>query len=341
MRHPTWYWIVVGLAFLGLALAWNSVSHRTQDALVVYCAHDLIFAQSILEDFERETGIKVAVVGDTEATKSLGLTQRLLREKETPVCDVFWNNQVLGTMQLLDADLLLPYRGPGFERIPDRFKDSEGRWIGFAGRLRVWIVNKEKMETTEEAVEERLAGEDLSRFALAKPLFGTTLSHFSVLWGMWGGDELNAWHQSLKDRHARFVQGNATVKNLVAEGVCDFGWTDTDDYFVALDDGFPVAMLPIRHEGKTLLIPNSVAIIKRTPRLSQAQRLVDYLLSKEIELKLARSQARQIPLGAVNDDEIPAEVRPLMEWAQDSVNVKEFSGARRDCLEWLTQEYAP
>jgi iron(III) transport system substrate-binding protein len=341
MRHPFWYWIVVALAFLALAFAWNSVSHRKESALVVYCAHDLMFAESILREFERETGIQVAVVGDTEATKSLGLTQRLIREKDAPICDVFWNNQVLGTMQLLEEDLLLPYQGPGFERIPEQFKDPEGRWVGFAGRLRVWIVNTEKMEATEQAVEERLASEDLSRFALALPLFGTTLSHFSVLWGTWGGEELQKWHAGLKGRNARIVQGNATVKNLVAEGVCDFGWTDTDDYFVALDDGFPVTMLPIRHEGKTLLIPNSVAIIRGTTRISDAQKLVDFLLSREIELKLAASQARQIPLGPVDAEDLPEEVRPLTQWAGESFTLKDYHQARLECLAWLKREYAP
>lgn len=335
-----WFLVII-LAALLLA-AWVAISKRREDALVVYCAHDLIFAESILRDFEEETGTKVVVVGDTEATKSLGLVQRLIREKDYPVCDVFWNNQVLGTMQLADEGVLSPYRGSGYERIPKQFKDPEGLWTGFAGRLRVWIVNKNRMSATQEAVDERLNSDDLSRMAIAMPLYGTTLSHFSLLWDVWGENKLKKWHADARQRGLKVVQGNAQTKNLVAEGICDLGWTDTDDFFVALDDGFPVEMLPIRVEGKTICQPNSVAIINGTKKRQKAEQLVDYLLSKKIELKLASGQARQIPLGTgIDPDEMPEDVRPLAKWAKDSVNITDYVDARSQCLEWLLEEYAP
>ena len=308
------------------------------EALVVYCAHDAIFAQEVLDRFEAETGIPVVVRFDTEATKSLGLTNLLFREKDNPRCDVFWNNQTLGTISLLQHDLLLPYKGPGWERIPDGLKDPEGRWTGFAGRLRVWIVNTDKMESTEEAIEERFAG-DLSRMAIAKPLFGTTLSHYSILWQEWGESRLQEWHREAVDRGMKVTTGNATVKNLVAEGTCDFGWTDTDDYFVGLDDGYPVAQQPIRVEGKTICIPNSVAIIRGTKREEQARRLVNWLLSEESELRMANSKSRQIPLGPVDESTLTDEVRQLKEWSRDAYDLTGLGPARAECLEWLRGEF--
>lgn len=334
MKH----WALAVVVVVVVLLAWVSVTGRSREAVVVYCAHDLVFAQEILDDFTRETGINVAVVGDTEATKSLGLVQRLLLEKDHPRCDVFWNNQLLGTIQLSEAGVLGPYRGSGWKRMPDRFKDPEGNWVGFAGRLRVWIVNTDKIPAEEPGLLERLASPDLRRMAIAQPLFGTTLSHFSILWQEWGPEKLKAWYQSLKARGCRIVPGNATVKNLVAEGVCDFGWTDTDDYFVARDDGFPVQQIPIRIGTRTICIPNTVGIIRGTGKLREARALVDYLLSKEVELKLARSQSRQIPLGPVDTSELPEDVLPLAVWARDSFDMREFSRARAECLTWLKRE---
>ena len=332
--------IVIVLLIALAVFAWVTVAERSEDALVVYCAHDLMFAQSVLEDFERETGIKVAVVGDTEATKSLGLVERILRERENPRCDVFWNNQLLGTVQLAEAGVLEPYQGSGYERIPSQYKDPDGLWCGFSARLRVWIVHQGKFEPTQDALEQALAGEDLSRVAIAQPVFGTTLTHFSVLWGVWSPEPLKDWYSLIRDRGCQITQGNATVKNLVAEGVCDFGWTDTDDVFVALDDGMPVEMLPIRVDGKTICIPNTVAIIKGTQRRSQAEKLVDYLLSEKLELRQARSASRQIPLGPVDESELPEEVRELQEWARDGIALGQFADARAKCLDWLKREHA-
>ncbi|MCA9109906.1 MAG: extracellular solute-binding protein [Planctomycetaceae bacterium] len=330
--------IVIGLL---IASGWYRASTTTRDALVVYCAHDLLYAEEVLRDFEQQTGIPVVIVPDTEATKSLGLVQRLIREKEHPACDVFWNNQLLGTVELAERGVLEPYQGLGWQRMPDRFREPTGLWSGFGGRLRVWIVNTDKMHADVETIDERLSG-DLSRMALAEPMFGTTLSHFAVLWQFMGADEVQSWFLDMRSRGMQVVPGNATVKDLVAAGVCDFGMTDTDDYFLAQDEGAPVAMLPIRIDsGETICIPNSVAIIRGTQKRRQAEQLVDYLLSEAVELRLAASKARQIPLGTVDESALSKDVRRLSEWAKESVELTHLANVRREALEWLTSEQAP
>ena len=53
-------------------------------------------------------------------------------------------------------------------------------------------------------------------------------------------------------------------KDLVAEGICYLGYTDTDDAFAAIDEGAPVEMLPVRIDnGATICLPNSAAMIAR------------------------------------------------------------------------------
>lgn len=327
------------LAVMGI-VGWYAASAPDENTLTVYCAHDLMFSEPILREFEKETGIRVVIVGDTEATKSLGLVQQILREGTNPRCDVFWNNQVLGTVQLQRAGLLEPYQGAGYERIPAAFKAPGGEWTGFAGRLRVWIVNTDKMEATPEAIDAALAAPDLSQLAIALPMFGTTLSHYSLLWEQMGGEALQAQHRDMVDRGCQVLAGNAMVKNVVAEGVCSLGMTDTDDYFVAQDAKLPVAQLPIRVNGQTICIPNCVAIIRGTDNLAAAQQLVDYLLSERVELQLAASAARQIPLGPVTGD-VSAEVEQLAEWAGETADMTDLGQAQEDCLYWLKAEYAP
>ena len=323
------------------AVFFPQASSSTRPALVVYCAHDLIYSEAVLREFEKQTGIRVSIVPDTEATKSLGLVNRLIREQDHPVCDVFWNNEILGTMDLARRELLQPYQSPAAERIPAAFKEPQGAWTGFAARMRVCIVNTEKMPATEEALAQALAG-DLSRMAVAKPLYGTTLTHYTVLWDLWGGDRLRQWHHEARRRGLREAAGNAMVKNLVAAGVCDFGWTDTDDYFQARDDGKPVALILVRADnGKVICIPNTVAIIRGTKRQHEAQQLVDFLLSAETESALARSGSRQIPLGKVNAADLPPEVRDLSRHVVDSYDLSRLESARTECLDWLKSEYTP
>ncbi|MGB8165858.1 MAG: ABC transporter substrate-binding protein, partial [Chthoniobacteraceae bacterium] len=69
------------------------------------------------------------------------------------------------------------------------------------------------------------------------------------------------------------------------------------------------------------------------------RKLVDFLLSEETELALANSKSRQIPLGPVPADRLPAEVRELVEWAKDGVDLTQLGPARAACLAWLKAEY--
>ena len=332
--------VVVPVCLVALLGAWWLLRSGGGDRLVVYCAHDSIYSEKILRAFEKESGVGVSIVFDTEATKSLGLVERLIREKDAPRCDVFWNNELLGTLDLAERGVLASYKGPGYARIPDAFKDPEGRWTGFAARMRVFIVNTEKLPATEEALGAAVDSGDLSRTAVAKPLYGTTLTHYAVLWDHWGAEKLKSWHRNTRKRGIREVTGNATVKNLVAEGVCDFGFTDTDDFFVAKDEGKPVTMFPVRvPDGSVISIPNTVCIINGTRRPDAARKLVDTLLSEETELALANSKSRQIPLGAVDQDRLSADVRELAVWARDGYPLSSLGEARKACLSWLKSEY--
>jgi len=308
--------------------------------LMVYCAHDSIYAEGILKDFTARTGIRVYVRYDTEATKSLGLVELLLREKEAPRCDLFWNNELLGTVRLQKAGVLQPYKGSGWQRIPDAYKDPAGAWTGFGGRMRVYIINTQRMAADPAKVQEHLASADLSRVAIAKPLYGTTFTQYALLHRLWGEEKLKAWHADCRKRGISEVGGNAQVKNVVASGDCDLGFTDSDDCCGAMDEGKPVAMLPLRlDDGKTICIPNTISIIKGTKRLAQAQALADYLLSAECEMALAKSESRQIPLGPVDEKALPEDVKQLKEWAAEGCSMAGLGPDADATLAWLKSVY--
>ena len=48
--------IVFILVILGAALAYAIVWRRTPGTLVVYCAHDAVYSESVLNDFRQATG---------------------------------------------------------------------------------------------------------------------------------------------------------------------------------------------------------------------------------------------------------------------------------------------
>jgi len=332
--------VIAVLAALGVLFVFLLIIRQeTAGPLVVYCAHDAQYAGEILKEFEQRSGIPVAVRYDTAPPQ---LTELIIREKDAPRGDVFWNNEPLGMLDLQERRLLQPYRGPGHARIPAAYKAADGSWTGFAARARVIIANTAKIGTTPPNLDSLLPGSDRSQIAIAQPLSGTTLTHYTVLWQLWGGERVKVWHREWREGGIRECHGNAAVKDLVAGGACVAGFTDTGEFFAAKDAGQPVAMHPVRAEGaQTIVIPNTVAILRGARREFEAQKLVDFLLSEETEIALARSKARQIPLGEVPERRLPAEVREMRAWVREGVDLTKLGAVRAECLAWLKTQYAP
>ena len=166
MKRP---WLRIAFLILMLLPAAFVITlvHLRAPDLVVYCAHDSLYADAVIRKFEAQSGLRVAVKYDSEATKSLGLTELLIYEHERPQCDVFWNNELLGTRDLQARGMLAAYKGDGYARIPDKHKDADGLWTGFGARMRVYIVNTNRCNASYAAVDARLAADDLSRVAMA------------------------------------------------------------------------------------------------------------------------------------------------------------------------------
>ena len=302
-----------------LALALAALAGCAGDAeptaeVVVYVALDRQFAEPILEDFRRQTGIAVRAKYDTESTKSVGLAQQLLREAGRPRADVFWNNEILNTLRLQRAGALAAYASPVGRQYPAEYRDAGDRWFGFAARLRVLVVPEGAEAPADWAALTRPPWRGL---ALAKPLFGTTATHVACLWGTLGAEATKDWLRGLKANDVQILAGNRQVAAQVGAGVVPLGLTDTDDVFGEQAAGGPVTqVVPDRHgdlEG-VLLIPNTVALIAGGPNPDAGRKLLDHLLSPVVERRLAEGAGRQIPLHPDNADAWPLPVPRPEKW---------------------------
>ena len=97
----------------------------------------------------------------------------------------------------------------------------------------------------------------------------------------------------------RVVDGNSVAKDMVAAGQLAFALTDTDDACLAIKAGKPVAaVFPDQGEGGmgTLVIPNTIALVRGARHPEEAQTLIDYLLSEEVEREVVKSGWSHLPV---------------------------------------------
>lgn len=318
MKTAACYYIVACLLAVGLAGC-----SSPQPRVVLYCAQDQEFTTGLFEDFQARTGLPVAAKFDTEANKSVSLYELLRQEANRPRCDVFWNNEILLTINLQRQGLLEPYASPAAAPYPAWTHAEDNTWHAFAARARVLIVNthlvgdKERPRSLLDLADPRWRG----RVVMAKPQFGTSATQAACLFEVLGPERDKEYYRGLKANGIQLAPGNKQVAEWVGQGrtptgqPAAVGVTDTDDAMAEVQAGHDVTIIfpdrekPASGRLGTLFIPNTLMIIKGGPNPEGARKLLDYLLSPEVEARLAESDSHQIPLNP----EVKAKLPPQIE----------------------------
>ena len=272
-------WLVWGgiifVIFLGLAAAFLPGLRSKSLQVIAYCAQDQVYAEPIFRAFEKETGIKVRAVYDSEAVKTVGLANRLLAERPHPQCDVFWGNEEMRTRQLAAQEV---------------FRATNG-WAAFGYRSRRLVINTNHLSlaAAPRSLLELTNVAWRGKVALAYPQFGTTGTHFHALRQYWGEQTWAAWCRALAANKTLLVDGNSVAVKTVGSGDAWIGLTDSDDIAEGQENGLPILPLPMTAE--TLLVPNTVAVIRAAPHPEAAERLFTYLQRREIAQQLVAAHA--------------------------------------------------
>ena len=294
------FWMAAALIMIIGGVVWWIGDHQTPSAeVVVYTSVDDVFARPIAERFEQETGIKVRLVPDTEETKSTGLLNRLIAEKNRPQADVFWSGDPVRAAILKTKGVSVPYRSPLAEGLPKRFSDPDGHWTGFSARARVLIYNRNLVSEGQEpnSIMDLLDGRFRGKACMANPLFGTTSMHAAALFAVLGEEKAKAFFEGFVNNGGTILSSNGEVRRRVAAGEFAVGITDTDDANVARIEGKPIGVVIPDLDGMgTLVIPNCAVLIQGGPNPDAGRRFIDFLLQPETEKALAESEAAQMPL---------------------------------------------
>ncbi len=303
MRHAVTrqrcYPFLIGLiAVASVALGRHPTVSAGEQVVVVYVSEDQVFSEPILKDFERETGITVKAVYDTEEAKSTGVMNRLLAEKSNPQADVYWANEPIRAELLKQRGIAAPYVSPSAQGIPEMVKAPEGYWTGFSARARVLVVNA-KMKDKPTSIQAYTDPRWKSQAVMASPLFGTTTAHVAALFTIWGDERAKAFLRDLKANGVRISTSNGESADFVVSGEAAFSLVDSDDGASRIAQGQPIEVVYPDQGAEDmgcLLVPNAALLINGAPHTENARQLIDYLLSKETERKLAFAECAQLPL---------------------------------------------
>jgi iron(III) transport system substrate-binding protein len=251
-------------------------------------------------------GIQVSPKYDTEADKSVSLYVELVQDAKRPRCDVFWNNEILSSIRLQQQGLLEPYECRAEGAFPEDCRARDHTWHAFAARARVLLVNRDLVKDVDriKSIFDLTDSQWKGKVGMARPMHGTSATQAACLFEVLGEERARQFYLDLKNNNVQIAPGNKDVAEWVSQGKLAIGITDTDDALGEIEQGKNVVMVFPDREGSkefprlgTLIIPNTVCIMRGAPNLEGARKLVDYLLSPEVEGSLAESESHQIPLN--------------------------------------------
>jgi iron(III) transport system substrate-binding protein len=296
------------LAITGLAIV--AAPTLAADRLTLYCSPQIEWCNLMVEAFEKETGIKVAMT-----RKSSGETfAQIKAESRNPKGDVWWGGTGDPHLQAAEESLTQPYRSPMRGELHDwainQAKAANDRTIGiYAGALG-FGYNKELIEKNNLPVpacwKDLLKPEFKGHVQMANPNSSgtayTTLATMVQIFGEDGGfDYMKALHKNI---NTYTKSGSAPIK-AAARGENTIGIVFLHDAVTQAVKGFPIVpVAPCEGTGYEI---GSMSIIKGARNLDSAKKFYDFALRAPIQERAKEAKAYQVMsnTGAAPPKEAP------------------------------------
>ncbi len=292
---------------------------QTSNEVVLYCSVDEEYARPIINQLQRETGLRIRSLFDVEAAKTAGLATRLRTEKTRPRADVFWSSATLQTLLLSRENLLEQYAPPSASSLPAMWRAKD--WVSTGVRCHVLVYNA-SVKQPPRVLEDLLLSQFKGKIGISNALFGTGSDWAASLASRRGEENALNYLRRLKQNGAQILPGNSVVAERVGRGELLAGLCDTDD-FLALQKQFPDLKISLPANEKLpndlLFVPMTAAIVQNAPHTESARKLLDALSSPQTEAQIVRSMPGVLPLRAPWND-VPASIAPLKNYIASSRN---------------------
>jgi iron(III) transport system substrate-binding protein len=279
-------WLITAALTLLLVSAAGCGGDDESDAadggtLTVYSGREEEIVKPLFEQIEKATGTKLEVrYGD-----SAELAATLAEEGDNSPADVFFA-QDAGALGAVAAEgRLAELPDDVLDRVDQRYRDSEGRWVGTSGRARVVAYNTESL--TEDELPDTIAGFTDSRWKGKIGLPPTNASFQAFVTALRlseGEDAARKWLEDIKENEPKFYEKNSQVVEAVAAGEIEIGFVN--HYYLGLlkeeQPDAPAANHFLRAGDPGALVNVAgVGIMEGTDDEDAAREFVDFLLSDE------------------------------------------------------------
>ena len=300
--------------------------------ITVYSGRQEDLVEDLFEQFEEETGITV----DVRYGDSAELAATIAEEGDNTPADVFFAQDAGSLGSVSGEGLLKELPAETLERVDERFRDPESRWVGTSGRVRVVVYNTDELSEDElpDSIWDYADPEWQGRIGFAP----TNASFQAMVTAMRldrGDDETREWLEAIVANDPHLYENNIATVEATAAGEVDVGFVNHYYLYEHLQEnpGDPVANHHLEAgDAGALVNVAGAGILTSTDKPGMAQQLVDYLLADAGQEYFA-TETDEYPLvdGIESDNDLP----PLTDLHGPDVELGALGGELEATIELL------
>ena len=327
-----------GIAALAVLLAAVAAGCGGSDAasgpITVYSGREEELVAPLFEQFTDETGIDVEVrYGD-----SAELAATIAEEGDNSPADVFFA-QDPGSLGAVDPQLAqLP--DDVLERVAERYRDADGRWVGTSGRTRVLVYNTDAVPEDDlpDSVLDLTKPEWKGRVGIA-PTNGSFQAFVTAMRLSLGDDATREWLVGMKENGTKTYEKNTPIVEATAAGEIDVGLVN--HYYLALvkeeQPSAPIANhLFAAGDAGNLVSVAGAGVLDGTDQRDDAEAFVEFLLSDDAQ-RFYVEEAEEAEYPLVDGVEPSPGLVPLDEIQGPDVELTSFGPELEATVEMLRE----
>ncbi len=298
MKLPNGYRVAFAAAAMMLTAG---TAAQAAENFTLYCSPQIEWCQLVIAEFQKATGIKVAMT-----RKSSGETfAQINAERKNPKGDVWWGGTGDPHLQAAEEGLTAEYKSPMLDKLhpwaQKQAKQSGYKTVGIYMGALGFGYNTELL--AKKGLPEPKCWKDLIKPAykgevqIANPNSSgtayTTLATIVQLFGEDGGfDYMKQLHKNI-NQYTK--SGSAPIK-AAARGETTIGIVFLHDAVTQRVNGFPI--IPVAPCEGTGYEIGSMSIIKGARNLENAKKWYDWALGPDAQKLMPKAKAYQVPSNA-------------------------------------------
>jgi iron(III) transport system substrate-binding protein len=273
--------LLAGLPALVVAAALGGCGGDDPGVLTVYSGREEELVAPLFERFEEESGVDVQV----RYADSAELAATIAEEGDNSPADVFFAQDPGSLGAVAEEGLLEQLPSDVLERVDERWRDGDGRWVGTSGRSRVIVYNTDALAEDEvpDSVFDLTDPGWKGRIGIA-PTNASFQAFVSAMRLDVGDDRTRAWLDGLQANDPRVYEKNTPIVEAAAAGEVDLGLVNHYYLYLVREEqpDAPIANHFLEEGDPGALVSVAgAAVLESSDEREAAEEFVAYLLSDE------------------------------------------------------------